>query len=181
MNPVEIEEAVTQLASEPFDRAEFPFQFLTAFGNKKTTTDRLRKGNSNQSDLSGGVLQRSNIHIATCAPGAVADSKTLVDDVAGMPIDSELLDETAKLIAHRRASDEGQEGVRAFLDKHVPSEGALVAEADVDEAHELLFGFDRAGWQAEFASIGEYLQEFGDRTPQALKDEQQRIAARLAN
>ena len=32
-----------------------------------------------------------------------------------------------------------------------------------DEAHELLFGFDRAGWQAEFASLGEYLQEFGAR------------------
>lgn len=76
MNPVEIEEAVTQLASEPFDRAEFPFQFLTAFGNKKTTTDRLRKGNTNQSDLSGGVLQRSNIHIATCAPGAVCETLT---------------------------------------------------------------------------------------------------------
>ncbi len=28
--------------------------------------------------------------------------------------------------------------MRAFLDKHVPSEGALEAEADVDEAHELL-------------------------------------------
>lgn len=76
MNPVEIEEAVTQLASEPFDRAEFPFQFLTAFGNKKTTTDRLRKGNTNQSDLRGGVLQRSNIHIATCAPGAVGETLT---------------------------------------------------------------------------------------------------------
>ena len=49
-----------------------------------------------------------------------------------------------------------------------------------DEAHERLFGFERAGWQAEFASIGEYLEEFGARTPQALKDEQQRIAARLA-
>ena len=49
-----------------------------------------------------------------------------------------------------------------------------------DEAHELLFGFDRAGWQAEFASFGEYLEEFGARTPQALKDEQQRIATRLA-
>ncbi|MCX9145915.1 class I SAM-dependent DNA methyltransferase [Erythrobacter sp. WG] len=76
MNPVEIEEAVTQLASEPFDRAEFPFQFLTAFGNKKTTIDRLRKGNTNQSDLSGGVLQRSNIHIATCAPGAAGETLT---------------------------------------------------------------------------------------------------------
>jgi len=76
MNPVEIEEAVTQLASEPFDRAEFAFQFLTAFGNKKTTIDRLRKGNTNQSDLRGGVLQRSNIHIATCAPGAVGETLT---------------------------------------------------------------------------------------------------------
>ena len=80
MNPVEIEEAVTQLASEPFDRAEFPFQFLTAFGNKKTTIDRLRKGNTNQSDLHGGVLQRSNIHIATCLPGAVGDTLTSLRD-----------------------------------------------------------------------------------------------------
>src|SRR5690606_4807162 len=71
MSPVEIEEAVTQLASEPFERSEFPFQFLTAFGNKKTTIDRLRKGNTNQSDIAGGVLQRSNIHIAACEPGSV--------------------------------------------------------------------------------------------------------------
>lgn len=71
MNPVEIEEAVSQLAAEPFDRAEFPFQFLTAFGNKSTTIDRLRKGNTNQSDLPGGVLQRNNIHMATCNPGMV--------------------------------------------------------------------------------------------------------------
>ena len=42
MNPVEIEEAVSALASEPFDRAEFPFQFLAAFGNKATTINRLR-------------------------------------------------------------------------------------------------------------------------------------------
>ena len=75
MNPVEIEEAVSTLASEPFDRAEFPFQFLAAFGNKATTINRLRKGNTNQSDL-GGVLQRSNIHIATSNPGEVADTLT---------------------------------------------------------------------------------------------------------
>ena len=76
MNPVEIEEAVSQLASEPFDRAEFPYQFLTAFGNKATTISRLRKGNNNKSDLDGGVLQRSNIHLATCNRGAVADTLT---------------------------------------------------------------------------------------------------------
>jgi hypothetical protein len=71
MNPVEIEEAVSQLALEPFDRAAFPFQFLRAFGNKETALQRLRAGNTNQSDLPGGVLQRNNIHIATCDPGAV--------------------------------------------------------------------------------------------------------------
>ncbi|WP_299306951.1 DNA methyltransferase [uncultured Croceicoccus sp.] len=72
MNPVEIEDAVTQLAAAPFDGAEFPFQFLAAFGNRKTTIDRLKKGNTNQSDIAGGVLQRSNIHMAIAAPGRVA-------------------------------------------------------------------------------------------------------------
>ncbi|MCK0129234.1 DNA methyltransferase [Erythrobacter sp. F6033] len=74
MNPVEIADAVSELVERPFDAAEFPFQFLTAFGNKKTTIDRLRKGSTNQSDVAGGVLQRSNIHIATCAAGATADT-----------------------------------------------------------------------------------------------------------
>ncbi|WBY17086.1 N-6 DNA methylase [Erythrobacteraceae bacterium WH01K] len=76
MNPGEISDAVEELASLPFDREEFPFQFLTAFGNKKTTIDRLRKGATNQSDLDGGVLQRGNIHIATCPAGDVTDTLT---------------------------------------------------------------------------------------------------------
>lgn len=74
MNPVEIEEAVSNLALEPFDRAEFPFQFLGAFGNKDTAIARLRAGNTNQSDVPGAVLQRGNIHIATCARGGVDDT-----------------------------------------------------------------------------------------------------------
>ena len=70
MNAVEIEEAVTELVGKPFDAAEFPFAFLEAFGNKETTLKRLRKGESNKSDV-GGVLQTNNIHIATCPPGEV--------------------------------------------------------------------------------------------------------------
>jgi hypothetical protein len=70
MNAVEIVEAVSALAEKPFDRAEFPFAFLEAFGNKETTLKRLRSGASNKSDL-GGVLQTNNIHIATCDPGQV--------------------------------------------------------------------------------------------------------------
>ncbi len=57
MNAVEIEQAITDLAAQPFDRAEFPYAFLQAFGNKATTLKRLRAGASNKSDL-GGVQAR---------------------------------------------------------------------------------------------------------------------------
>jgi len=70
MNAVEIEEAVSALADQPFDAAEFPFAFLQAFGNKETTLKRLRKGESNKSDV-GGVLQTNNIHIAIAPIGEV--------------------------------------------------------------------------------------------------------------
>jgi hypothetical protein len=70
MNAVEIEEAVSRLAEAPVDPEEFPFAFLEAFGNKQTTIKRLRSS-SNQSDLSGGVLQRNNIHLKVCAEGEV--------------------------------------------------------------------------------------------------------------
>ena len=74
MNAVEIEAALSDLACQAFDAAEFPFMFLAAFGNKDTTLNRLRAGNNNASDVSGGVLQRNNIHIAVCAEGNVDET-----------------------------------------------------------------------------------------------------------
>src|SRR3954453_14668816 len=74
MNAVEIEEAISALAEQPFDAAEFPYAFLQAFGNKETTLRRLRSGASNKSDL-GGVLQTNNINIAACPEGQA--TKTL--------------------------------------------------------------------------------------------------------
>ena len=71
MNAVEIEEAVSRLAEAPFDSASFPCAFLEAFGNKETTLKRLRSGDSNQSDIPGGILQRNNIHIKACPEGEV--------------------------------------------------------------------------------------------------------------
>ncbi len=71
MNAVEIEEAISNLAEQSFDAASFPYAFLEAFGNKATTIKRLKSGSSNASDIEGGVLQRSNIHIAVCAAGKV--------------------------------------------------------------------------------------------------------------
>ena len=76
MNAVEIEQALSELAELDFDGPEFPFLFLTAFGNKATTIARLRKGDSNASDLPGGVLQRNHIHIAVVEPGKVGQTLT---------------------------------------------------------------------------------------------------------
>ncbi|MGB0372115.1 MAG: class I SAM-dependent DNA methyltransferase [Opitutales bacterium] len=71
MNAVEIEEAISLLAEQPFEADAFPYSFLEAFGNKATTIKRLRSGSTNKSDV-GGLLQRGNIHIKTCAEGEVA-------------------------------------------------------------------------------------------------------------
>ena len=74
MNAVEIESAISDLALEPFDAAEFPFTFLAAFGRKDAEIKRLRAGNNNASDVPGGVLLRNNIHIATCEPDTVGET-----------------------------------------------------------------------------------------------------------
>ncbi|VVT13306.1 Lactate dehydrogenase [Roseovarius sp. EC-HK134] len=79
MNAVEIEQAVSELAEQPFDAAEFPYAFLIAFGNKDTTIKRLRTGASNKSDF-GGILQTNNIHLKTCAPGDIAATLSALRD-----------------------------------------------------------------------------------------------------
>src|SRR5690606_29037796 len=73
MNAVEIEEAVSALAEQPFDASEFPYAFLQAYGNKETTINRLRTGNTNKSDV-GGVLQRHNVHILIAAEDEVTQA-----------------------------------------------------------------------------------------------------------
>jgi methylglutaconyl-CoA hydratase len=51
---------------------------------------------------------------------AVSAAKRLVRQVAGRPIEDALVADTAERIASIRASDDGREGVRAFLDKRKP-------------------------------------------------------------
>lgn len=68
MNAVEIGDAVADLAAAPFDAAEFPYQFLKAFDKKETQLKRLKKGDTNRSDVPGGVLLQANIHMAVCPP-----------------------------------------------------------------------------------------------------------------
>jgi methylglutaconyl-CoA hydratase len=64
--------------------------------------------------------QRLAGDIMACAPGAVAEAKALVDDIAYAAIDHALMAETAKRLARRRVSDEGREGVLAFLERRKP-------------------------------------------------------------
>lgn len=67
------------------------------------------------------AMDRVIDHVLSCAPGAVADSKRLVHDVYGHRIDHGLMDMTAHRIAAARVGEEGQEGVRAFLERRKPS------------------------------------------------------------
>ena len=53
-------------------------------------------------------------------PAAVRACKQLVKDLAGLPIDAALRDDTARRIADIRASAEGREGVQAFPNKREP-------------------------------------------------------------
>jgi methylglutaconyl-CoA hydratase len=55
------------------------------------------------------------------SPNAVREAKKLVRDIAGLPIDDPLLADTAGRIAAIRASNEGKEGVAAFLEKRKPA------------------------------------------------------------
>lgn len=60
-------------------------------------------------------------NILAAAPHAVGESKRLLRDVAGQPIDDDLAAETVRRIAALRASEEGQEGLRSFLEKRKPA------------------------------------------------------------
>ena len=59
--------------------------------------------------------------LAANGPAAVKACKRLVQDLAGQPITDALRADTARRIADIRASDEGKEGVQAFLNKRSPA------------------------------------------------------------
>ena len=56
-------------------------------------------------------------HFGRAAPGAVTLSKALIFEVANRPVDLDTRKWTATQLAHVRESDEGQEGMSAFIEK----------------------------------------------------------------
>ena len=59
-------------------------------------------------------------HILSNAPNAMADAKSQIFDLSHKVINPEVVAETSKAIARRRATDEAKEGVSAFLEKRKP-------------------------------------------------------------
>lgn len=55
------------------------------------------------------------------SPKAVSAAKELINTIANKPIDADAIDFTSELIAQIRVSEEGQEGLSAFLEKRKPS------------------------------------------------------------
>ncbi len=64
-------------------------------------------------DLVAALLQNG--------PLAIAECKQLIRRVASGPVDAAMIEDTAQHIARVRASAEGKEGVRAFLEKRPPA------------------------------------------------------------
>ena len=60
-------------------------------------------------DLAAKLLQNG--------PTAIAECNQLIRRVAGQSVDDAMIEDTAQHIARVRASAEGKEGVRAFLEK----------------------------------------------------------------
>jgi methylglutaconyl-CoA hydratase len=58
--------------------------------------------------------------LAANGPAAMAATKDLIRSLAGRPIDADVRADTARRIADIRASDEGREGITAFLEKRKP-------------------------------------------------------------
>jgi methylglutaconyl-CoA hydratase len=96
--------------------------FLSA--EKFTAAEALRIGLVHEvvaPDAMARTLEKITDSILLGGPKAQVAAKRLINDIAGKPIVPEMLDDTARRIAAIRSSEEGKEGVAAFLDKRKPN------------------------------------------------------------
>lgn len=68
-----------------------------------------------------GQLGRLLDDLKAGGPEAQSYAKTLVKDVAERPVNATLMEQLAARIGHQRVSEEGQEGLTAFLEKRNPA------------------------------------------------------------
>lgn len=95
-----------------------------------TTAERIDAQTAWQLNLVSTVVDEEDLDTAlnttieallANSPQAVRAAKQLVFDVAGKPVTPELMEYTSEQIAAIRVSDEGQEGLKAFLEKRSPA------------------------------------------------------------
>jgi len=67
------------------------------------------------------AVSRIAAALLNAGPRALSQTKALIEQVVANPLDAELMRNTAQHIANVRASDEGREGVTAFLEKRKPN------------------------------------------------------------
>jgi methylglutaconyl-CoA hydratase len=72
-------------------------------------------------DPLGAAVDAIVSSLLSASPNAIKEAKRLVRDVAGMPLTDDLIADTVERIAEIRASGEGHEGVKAFLEKRKPN------------------------------------------------------------
>jgi methylglutaconyl-CoA hydratase len=93
------------------------------------TAERFDAGQAQALGLVHEVVPRERLdsrlaelvgHLLDNGPAAMAASKELIRRVASGPVDDAMVEDTARRIADIRATAEGREGLRAFLEKRGP-------------------------------------------------------------
>ena len=94
-----------------------------------TTAERFDAQSAQRLGLVSEVTEAENLDsvvekiitaLLANGPAAIKAAKQVIFDVSGKPIEQDLIDQTCKTIAAIRVSDEGQEGLNAFLEKRSP-------------------------------------------------------------
>lgn len=94
--------------------------FLTAqrFGATEAQRMGLIRESCKKEELEQKIEEKIKL-LKSAGPEALAETKRLIDQVAGQPIEQASFLTTLK-IAERRVSPEGQEGIQAFLERRKP-------------------------------------------------------------
>jgi hypothetical protein len=69
MNPTEIEFALRDLVSKPYDAEAFPYDLIAIFNASKMTVSRLKSGTTNKATRHGDVLWQKNLFFRPAQPG----------------------------------------------------------------------------------------------------------------
>lgn len=109
ISPYVIEAIGTRMARRYFMTAE-------VFSSRRARRIGLLSESVTEEELDSTIEDIINTTLKN-GPVAVGAAKQLIFDVANRPIDKAIAEETSKRIANIRVSEEGQEGLHAFLQK----------------------------------------------------------------